>query len=271
MKRKTNSLHYETVTQVLMNTLLKLMEEPLFDPFVLVGGTNLSLRLGHRISDDIDLFTDAEYGSIHFDELERFMQKAFPYYDKPDKSGITGLGSSYYVGLNEGNCVKLDLMYADAPFFDVCEIHDRIRMATQKQIAAMKWRRSIRVDAKKTGGTFTNCSSSILWTKCSVFMKDGKNGHMTAIPSWISSSYSTKRTTSPTHAASRGKIGMISNLTLSAKSPSLGFHRPHDPGHHAVQVGQYLIFPPFRIRASHQRSGSRLWKNTIVPAPKPMR
>lgn len=146
MKRKTNSLHYETVTQVLMNTLLKLMEEPLFDSFVLVGGTNLSLRLGHRISDDIDLFTDAEYGSIHFDELERFMQKAFPYYDKPDKSGITGLGSSYYVGLNEENCVKFDLMYADAPFFEVCEIHDRIRMATQKQIAAMK------MEAVNTGG-----------------------------------------------------------------------------------------------------------------------
>ena len=146
MKPKTNSLHYETVTQVLMNTLLKLMEEPEFAPFVLVGGTNLSLRLGHRISDDIDLFTDAEYGSIHFDELEQFMQKAFPYYDKPDRSGITGLGSSYYVGLNEENCVKLDLMYADAPFFEVCEIHDRIRMATQKQIAAMK------MEAVNTGG-----------------------------------------------------------------------------------------------------------------------
>ncbi len=34
-----------------------------FAPFRLVGGTSLSLRYGHRMSDDIDLFTDAEYGS----------------------------------------------------------------------------------------------------------------------------------------------------------------------------------------------------------------
>lgn len=146
MKRRTSSLHYETVTQVLMNTLLKLMEEPLFNPFVLVGGTNLSLRLGHRISDDIDLFTDAEYGSIPFDKLEEYLQKNFPYYDKPDRSGIAGLGNSYYVGLSEDDCVKLDIMYADAPFFEAWEIHDRIRMATQKQIAAMK------MEAVNTGG-----------------------------------------------------------------------------------------------------------------------
>lgn len=53
-------LHYNTVTSLLRETLDILMSEDLFSPFRLVGGTNLSLRLGHRMSDDIDLFTDAK-------------------------------------------------------------------------------------------------------------------------------------------------------------------------------------------------------------------
>ena len=53
-------LYYNTVTPLLKETLYILMKEDIFSPFRLVGGTNLSLRLGHRMSDDIDLFTEAE-------------------------------------------------------------------------------------------------------------------------------------------------------------------------------------------------------------------
>lgn len=56
----TTKLHYNTVTTLLRNVLSMLMDEPLFNPFRLVGGTNLSLRFGHRKSIDIDLFTDAQ-------------------------------------------------------------------------------------------------------------------------------------------------------------------------------------------------------------------
>lgn len=57
------NLHYNTVSPLLKNILSTLIAEPLFSPFRLVGGTNLSLRLGHRKSIDIDLFTDAQYDS----------------------------------------------------------------------------------------------------------------------------------------------------------------------------------------------------------------
>lgn len=43
-------LHYETVTPLLWDTLGVLMQAELFSPFRLVGGTNLSLRYGHRES-----------------------------------------------------------------------------------------------------------------------------------------------------------------------------------------------------------------------------
>ena len=36
-----------------------------FNDFRLVGGTSLSLQIGHRLSIDIDLFTDVIYDSIN--------------------------------------------------------------------------------------------------------------------------------------------------------------------------------------------------------------
>lgn len=130
-------LHYETVTPVLINALNALMSNPVFNDFNLVGGTNLSLRFGHRCSDDIDLFTDAEYGSLDFDRLEKELAIMFPYFDNPYHSDPVGFGRMYYVGLNKENAVKLDLMYTDQ-FLTGPDIISGIRFESVKQIAAMK-------------------------------------------------------------------------------------------------------------------------------------
>ena len=130
-------LHYETVTPLLRETLGVLMQEELFRPFRLVGGTNLSLRYGHRKSDDIDLFTDAEYRSLDFRTFEVFLRSHFPYYHCTDTSSIVSFGRSYYVGKSEDEYVKVDLMYSD-PFLEDAEVIDGIRMAGVKDIVAMK-------------------------------------------------------------------------------------------------------------------------------------
>lgn len=130
-------LHYETVTPLLRETLGVLMQEELFSPFRLVGGTNLSLRYGHRKSDDIDLFTDAEYRSLDFRTFEVFLRSRFPYYHCTDTSSIVSFGRSYYVGKSEDEYVKVDLMYSD-PFLEDAEVIDGIRMAGVKDIVAMK-------------------------------------------------------------------------------------------------------------------------------------
>lgn len=54
------NLHYETVSPLLKETLQKLVNSPIFKDFTLIGGTCLSLQLGHRRSIDIDLFTDID-------------------------------------------------------------------------------------------------------------------------------------------------------------------------------------------------------------------
>ena len=47
------NLYYNTVSKPLLACLQKLMENDVFNQFVLVGGTALSLQLGHRTSVDI--------------------------------------------------------------------------------------------------------------------------------------------------------------------------------------------------------------------------
>jgi hypothetical protein len=130
-------LNYQTVTPLLRSVLETLMAEPLFAPFRLVGGTNLSLRFGHRLSDDIDLFTDAEYRSLDFRVFEEYLQVQFPYYYCTDDSSIVGFGRGYYVGNSKDDFVKVDLMYSD-PFLHEPEVIDGIRLARVEDIAAMK-------------------------------------------------------------------------------------------------------------------------------------
>ena len=55
------------------------MNAPIFNPFRLVGGTVLSLQIGHRESIDIDLFSDLAYGTINFNEIDCFLKDNFKY------------------------------------------------------------------------------------------------------------------------------------------------------------------------------------------------
>jgi hypothetical protein len=52
--------HWEAVTREARQLLAILGQLPLLRPFYLAGGTALALRLGHRLSLDLDLFADIE-------------------------------------------------------------------------------------------------------------------------------------------------------------------------------------------------------------------
>ncbi|KGO93684.1 hypothetical protein Q766_06910 [Flavobacterium subsaxonicum WB 4.1-42 = DSM 21790] len=130
-------MHWQTVNELLRNTLVLLMNSTEFDEFRLVGGTALSLQLGHRLSVDIDLFTDADYGSIDFKIIEDFLDANFGYVDKGFGT-ITGMGKSYLVGEDRENTIKLDLFYTRDPFMEPPLLIEEIRMATLDEIIAMK-------------------------------------------------------------------------------------------------------------------------------------
>ena len=131
------SLAYNTVNPLLVSALTEIMSESLFNDFVLVGGTALSLRLGHRISVDIDLFTEKEYGSINFDKIETYFMKRYPYAYRPDTGNTVGMGRSFYVGKSSGESIKIDLFYNDTFIRPYCMLGS-IRFASLEDIVAMK-------------------------------------------------------------------------------------------------------------------------------------
>ncbi len=132
----TKKLYYETVSPLLLKVLKQLMLAKEFADFRLVGGTALGLQRGHRLSIDIDLFTDAQYDSVDFKMIDNFLRKTYNYVDTSDFKEI-GFGKSYFVGESKDDCVKLDIFYTDPFIQPVLEI-DSIRLASTEEIIAMK-------------------------------------------------------------------------------------------------------------------------------------
>ena len=137
-------LYYNTVNEFLKSTLQMLMKSDIFNDFRLVGGTSLSIQLGHRISVDIDLFSDIQYGSIDFEKIDLFLRDHFRYVDAFSDLE-PAMGKSYFVGIDKENSVKLDLYYTDR-FIQTAKIKDEIRFATIEEIIAMK------IDVVQRGG-----------------------------------------------------------------------------------------------------------------------
>lgn len=138
-------LYYNTVNDLLKNSLETLMSEPLLEDFRLVGGTSLSLQIGHRMSVDIDLFSDATYGSIDFEKIDDYLKSTFSYVDSFSDLA-PALGKSYSVGTDKENVVKLDFYYTDEFIQPPLIVDNNIRLATIEEIIAMK------VDVVQRGG-----------------------------------------------------------------------------------------------------------------------
>jgi predicted nucleotidyltransferase component of viral defense system len=129
-------LHYKIVNNLLKEVLLQLMAAKAFENFRLVGGTSLSLQIGHRESIDIDLFSDIDYGEIDFDAIEKHLEANYKYVDHLSNI-IPGIGKSYLIGEDKDNALKLDIFYTDK-FIQPIYLEDTIRMATIEEIIAMK-------------------------------------------------------------------------------------------------------------------------------------
>ena len=129
-------MYWNTVTPLLRQVLEATMSSDTFNDFRLVGGTALSLRLGHRESVDIDLFTDAQYETIDFVPINDFFKSKYNYAETNAGTGI-GMGTSYYVGTSENDAVKIDIYYTDS-FIRPINEEKKIRMASLEDIITMK-------------------------------------------------------------------------------------------------------------------------------------
>lgn len=106
-------LHNETVSPRLIRCLKTIMQSDIFKDFNLVGGTCLSLQLGHRRSIDIDLFTAIDYGSMNTTAMKVFLQENFPYSENLDSLDQPALGYSVRIGESPADCIKADFFYTE--------------------------------------------------------------------------------------------------------------------------------------------------------------
>jgi hypothetical protein len=119
-------LHKTTIDGSTLELLNKLMDDEVLKDFVLVGGTALSLQLGHRISVDIDLFSSLVFNE---NELADYLRSKYHFeLDFISKNTLKG----------EINGVQLDCIAHQYPWINLPEKEENIRLASFEDIAAMK-------------------------------------------------------------------------------------------------------------------------------------
>lgn len=119
-------LHAETVEAGTLDLIRRFMLDQAFKEFRLVGGTALSLYLGHRISIDIDLFCNTDFNSpmlaAHVNEVYNGEKT------KTIKNGVFSLVDN----------IKVDLIAHQYSWLTPINEVEQIRMASLDDIGAMK-------------------------------------------------------------------------------------------------------------------------------------
>lgn len=122
-------LHYSTVEPATLAILKKLFTIPELDNFFLVGGTCLSLRYGHRVSVDLDLFATVDFDNAQVIQALEKNFTGFSYRSDDNPIGVFGSIDG----------VKIDLV--KHIFFKVIDkpvVEDGIRMFGNRDLIAMK-------------------------------------------------------------------------------------------------------------------------------------
>lgn len=102
------------------------MSDEVMKDFVLVGGTSLALQLGHRISLDLDLFSNIPFNET---ELADYLRCRYSFeLDFISKNTVKG----------EVNGMQLDCIAHQYTWIDTHHLEENIRLASLADIAAMK-------------------------------------------------------------------------------------------------------------------------------------
>jgi len=119
-------LHLSTINPSTLELLKELMSFDEFSGLRLVGGTALALQIGHRKSIDLDFFGKVNFDAIQTGELfSRF-------------NSVEVIQKSGNINIFEINGVKVDFVNYSYPWLQDTIVFDGIRLAMEKDIAAMK-------------------------------------------------------------------------------------------------------------------------------------
>ncbi|MEA5140762.1 nucleotidyl transferase AbiEii/AbiGii toxin family protein [Arcicella rigui] len=131
-------LYTNTVDTKTLDLLKRLMALPVLAKFALVGGTNLSLQLGHRLSVDLDIFSNEDF--IADEVLETVIQNfsSFELIRSSEKS---------FSGILEN--VKIDIILHKYDYLESVKVIDGIRLLSIPDIIPMKLNAMAQRGAKK--------------------------------------------------------------------------------------------------------------------------
>ena len=120
-------LSFRTISPHTLELLKHLMAAPCLQDCRLVGGTALALQYGHRSSVDLDMFGDVPDDDLALLEiLENF-------------GAVQGQKTSKYIKSFVVDNIKVDFVnYSRFPWVDDAIVEDGLRLASPKDIAAMK-------------------------------------------------------------------------------------------------------------------------------------
>lgn len=119
-------LQTQTVEPATLELLRELQQEPLLATFNLVGGTALALRIGHRKSVDLDLFTREAF------DLEALKSMLIEKYDLKVSFARQQTLKGFIGGVMI-DCIRFDYPHLEAP-----EEVDGVRLESIPDIIAMK-------------------------------------------------------------------------------------------------------------------------------------
>lgn len=141
----------ETVSSELRFLIDKVQETQELREFSLTGGTNLALRFDHRISVDIDLFTNKKLGVRKSNDIANQLKNSFCDFEADvslrNDSSNQKVWIRMMVRMNN-DPIRFDIVQ-NVPFMYSPEVVNGIKMADVRDIALMKIDSAIRRGALK--------------------------------------------------------------------------------------------------------------------------
>jgi len=127
-------LQYSAIDKGTLELLKSLMQQDFLADFNLVGGTALALHIGHRISIDIDLFTDKEFNPS---EIRTQLEQKYKLADVVENKA--GLTQKIEYPENSSNFIKVDVVKYPYKLINPPITSEDIRLLSKEDIIPMKF------------------------------------------------------------------------------------------------------------------------------------
>lgn len=128
-------LYPDTISRLLHQTLMELMRAPQLQSFRIADSAGLCMQFGHRMTNEIDLYTSGAYNESEFNRLRTYLQSTFGH-GEHHRYEPKGEGTSFFISNLNQDYGKID-MYYGMPFQEPVVEHQHYRFAALPDLMAL--------------------------------------------------------------------------------------------------------------------------------------